>query len=203
LKEKVEQALINERIRAPRLQLITHEGSNIGIVPRDRALQMAREVGLDLVLIAESGSDGVPVVKIMDFGKAQYAKKKKQTEAKKHQKVIQIKELKMTTKIGEHDFQTKMNQAIQFLKEGKRVKVTLVFKGREIATKDERGHQFFDKINALLEAQGILKNVVQETEGRGGAPTGPASTMPGAGIGFVGGKLVLWARVYYLKTATK
>ena len=72
---------------------------------------MAEEAGLDLVIIAETGKDGVPVVKIMDFGKALYEKKKKQTEAKKHQKVIQVKEVKMSPKIGEHDYQTKIKQA--------------------------------------------------------------------------------------------
>ena len=113
---------------------------------RGDALKIAQEAGLDLVMIAEEGREGVPVAKIMDFGKALYEKKKKQHEAKKHQKVIQIKEVKMGPKIGEHDFQTKMRQAIDFLKEGKRVKITLFFKGRENATKIERGTELFDKI---------------------------------------------------------
>lgn len=78
--------LMNEQIRAPQLQLIDHEGINIGVVPRAQALRMAQEVGLDLVLLADSGKDGVPVVKILDIGKSLYEKKKKQSEAKKHQK---------------------------------------------------------------------------------------------------------------------
>ena len=85
-------------------------------------------------MIVESGKEGVPVVKIMDFGKALYEKKKKQHEAKKHQKLIQVKEVKISPKIGEHDFQTKMRQAMDFLNEGKRLKITLFFKGRENAT---------------------------------------------------------------------
>ena len=82
-----------------------------------------------MVLIAEEGREGVPVAKVMDFGKALYEKKKKQHEAKKHQKVIQIKEIKIAPKIGEHDFQTKMRQAMEFLKEGKRVKITCSSRG--------------------------------------------------------------------------
>ena len=140
-KEKKETGpQLNERIRAPRLQLIAEDGHNIGIVSRADALKLAHEASLDLVMIAEEGREGVPVAKIMDFGKSLYEKKKKQHEAKKHQKVIQVKEIKMAPKIGEHDFQTKMRQAIDFLKEGKRVKITLFFKGRENATKVERGN---------------------------------------------------------------
>ena len=179
LKEKKETGpLINERIRAPRLQLIAEDGHNIGIVSRGEALKLAQEAGLDLVVIAEEGREGVPVAKVMDFGKALYEKKKKQHEAKKHQKVIQIKEVKMGPKIGEHDFQTKMRQAIDFLNEGKRVKITLFFKGRENATKHERGAELFDKIAKTFEEHDILKNLNQEPDTRMGS---------------------LWSRVYFLK----
>lgn len=190
LREKVNQQplpLINERIRAPRVQVIGHDGANIGVIPREKALQLAREVSLDLVLIVEQGSEGVPVVKIMDFGKAQYSKKKKQTEAKKHQKVIQVKEVKLSPKIGEHDFQTKLNQAIDFLNSGKRVKITLFFRGREMGMKDEQGGQLFKKIDAYFEQNGSLKNLVVEQE-----PRMPAGSTPGP-------RMLLWSRVYYLK----
>ena len=143
---------INENIRFPRVQLITNDGQNIGVVSRDEALRSAHLAGLDLVLIAEQGSEGFPVTKIMDFGKLLYAKKKKQAEAKKHQKTIQVKEVKLRPKIGEHDFLTKMNQAVQFLKDGKHLKVTVAFRGREAITKEERGTQMFDKINAYFES---------------------------------------------------
>jgi translation initiation factor IF-3 len=176
---ETQQPPINERIRFPRVQLITHEGKNIGVVPRETALRMAYEAGLDLVLIADQGADGIPVVKIMDFGKARYAKKKKHAEARKTQKVIQVKEIKMSPKIGEHDFLTKMNQAIEFLNDGKRVKMTLFFRGREMATKEERGTQFFEKINRYFDEQGILKNMIQEPDARLGQ---------------------LWSRVCFLKT---
>ena len=116
-----------------------------GILSRDEALKLARQADLDLVLLSEKGGEGQPVVKIMDFGKALYAKKKQLAEAKKHQKVIEVKELKLRPKIGEHDYQTKMNQAIQFLKEGKHLKVTLMFKGREAAMRDEKEKSFLQK----------------------------------------------------------
>ncbi len=170
--------LINEKIRASKLQLITHEGQNIGEVSRSQALRMAQEVDLDLVVIAEKGKDGVPVAKIMDFGKVLYQKKKKLAEAKKHQKVIQIKEIKIRPKISEHDYQTKMKQAIQFLKAGKRLKVTLFFRGRENITKHVRGPELFKKVAKTLEEHGLLKDLVQEKDSKGGQT---------------------WSKIYYLK----
>lgn len=171
-------SLINEKIRYDKMQLITHDGKNEGIVSRDAALRMAREAGLDLVIIAEQGKDGIPVAKIMDHGKALYAKKKQIADAKKKQHVIQVKELKIRPKIGEHDFQTKMNQAIDFLQEGKRVKFTLVFKGREVMMKDERGNEIFDKISKAFESSPVASSLMQEKD----AVTDS-----------------LWSRVYYLK----
>lgn len=170
--------MINEKIRFERMQLITHDGKNLGIVSREDALREARFAGLDLVIIAESGADGVPVAKVLDFGKALYAKKKQLGEAKKHQKVIQVKELKLRPKIAEHDYQTKMNQCLQFLEEGKRVKITLTFRGREIAMKEDRGTELFDKIQKTVDEAGFAKNLVQEKDTK--TPQ-------------------LWSRVYYLK----
>ncbi|HRN77865.1 MAG TPA: translation initiation factor IF-3 [Candidatus Dependentiae bacterium] len=180
LKDKREKSpLINEKIRADRFQLIGSSGENIGVVSRSQALQQADEEGLDLVLIAESGKDGLPVAKIMDFGKVLYEKKKKKAEAKKHQKVIQVKEVKISPKIGEHDYQTKMKQAIQFLEDGKRVKFTLFFRGREQATKDERGDELFAKIEKTFRDNGFTSdNMLQESDMKAGR---------------------LWSRIYYLK----
>jgi translation initiation factor IF-3 len=178
LKAKNEGApLINEKIRFDKLQVISQEGKNLGVLSRDEALRKARQAELDLVLLAESGNEGYPVVKIMDFGKALYAKKKQQAEAKKHQKMIQVKELKLRPKIGEHDYQTKINQAIEFLKEGKHLKITLMFRGRETASRDERGEEMFNKINASFEDVGLTK-LVQEKDSK--APQ-------------------FWSRIYYLK----
>lgn len=169
---------INERIRADKVKLITQDGENVGVVPKFQALRMAQEANLDLVVIAENQDDGIPIAKIMDFGKSLYKKKKKQAEAKKHQKVIQVKEIKISPKIGEHDYQTKMKQAIQFLHDGKRVKITLFFKGREMATKGERGRELFEKINKTFEDQELLNNLIQEGDMQAGQ---------------------FWSRVYYLK----
>lgn len=160
------------------MQLITHTGENVGVVSRFDALRLAREVGLDLVLLADSGNEGVPVVKIMDFGKALYEKKKKQTEAKKHQKVILVKELKIRPKIGDHDYETKINQAVDFLEDGKRVKFTLCFRGREVMTKQERGDELFARIEKSLEDRGILENCLREKDSHAGQ---------------------FWSRIYYLK----
>lgn len=170
---------MNEKIRADKVQLITQDGENVGVVPKSQALRMAEEVELDLVVISD-GKDGVPIVKIMDFGKALYKKKKKSTETKKHQKVIQVKEIKLSPKIGEHDYQTKMKQATQFLQEGKRVKITLFFKGRENVTRDERGRELFNKINKTFEELGLLQNLAQEIDSVAGQ---------------------FWSRIYYLKPA--
>jgi translation initiation factor IF-3 len=168
---------INEQIRSPKIQLITHTGENIGVVPREQALRMAKEVDLDLVQISDNGDLGYPIAKIMDFGKALYLKKKKLADAKKHQKIVQVKELKIRPKIGEHDFLTKMKQAMQFLQDGKHVKVTLVFRGREIATSQQRGTELFDKMTSYLQEQG-LTNVSYEKDMR----AGPA-----------------WSRIYFTK----
>lgn len=171
-------ALVNDAIRAREVQLITETGENLGKVSRDDALDRARRVGLDLVMLSDGGGKGTPIVKIMDYGKELYNRKKKQAEAKKTQKIIQIKEVKIRPKIGEHDYQTKMKQALSFLRSGKRVKFTLFFRGREMATRQERGRVLFDRINASLEQEGLLDNLVQEKEMK----AGPA-----------------WSKIYYLK----
>ena len=170
--------LANKQIRAEKVQVISLDGENLGVLSKADALAQAVDANLDLVMIAESGNEGVPVTKIMDLGKALYLKKKKQAEAKKHQKVIQIKEVKMRPKISEHDYMTKMNHAIQFLKGGKRVKMTLIFRGRELATKEERGRLLFDKIEGTFNESDLSKEIVKDRDSRGGP---------------------MWSRVYYLK----
>jgi len=170
--------LVNEEIVFNKLQLIGSSGENIGVVSRETALEMALTAELDLVLMSENGKDGVPVAKIMDFGKALYERKKKLSEAKKKQKVIQIKEIKLRPKIGEHDFQTKMKQAVEFLKDGKHLKITLVFRGREVSAKEEYGSKFFGKIQKSFEAYGIAGSLIQEKDLKLGQ---------------------FWSRIYYLK----
>lgn len=178
-KEKEQQkSLVNERIRAPRVQLITEKGENLGVVSRHQALQLAQEAHLDLVMIAEMGKEGAPVVKIMDHGKSLYEKKKKLAEAKKHQKVIQVKEVKISPKIAANDYNTKMKQVMQFLREGKRVKITLIFRGRERSMRDERGQELFDKIDQTFVDHGFTDSLAQEKDAKMGS---------------------LWSRVYYIK----
>ena len=155
---------INRKIRADRLQLITHTGENLGVVSRTVALNTAEDAGLDLVIINDNGAEGVPVAKIMDYGKDLYLKKKKGSDAKRNQKSIKIKEVKFSPKIGDHDYQTKINRAVQFMNEGKRVKFTLVFRGREMVTKNEVGRALFDRINESLSEIG--SNLVSEQESK-------------------------------------
>lgn len=174
--------LVNERIRARDLQVITNDGQNLGIITRTEALRLAQEADLDLVLIADEGSEGVPVAKIMDFGKALYEKKKKQHEAKKHQKVVQVKEIKISPKISEHDYQTKMKQGVAFLQAGKHLKITLFFKGRENVVKEERGTELFDKIDKTLDEHGLLQHLAQERDAKSRNQ---------------------WSRVYFMKSGKK
>ncbi len=163
-REASNQPLMNEKIRFDSLQVIGDDGENKGVMSREDALRLARGANLDLVIIADQGSFGVPVAKVMDFGKALYAKKKQQADAKKNQKVIQVKELKFQPKIAEHDFVTKMNQGVQFLKDGKRLKITIEFKGREITLREERGTQLVQKIDKFLEDSGLSKRLIQEKD---------------------------------------
>lgn len=169
--------MVNEMIKAEQVRLITETGENIGVVSRREAQERAQSVGMDLVKIGEQ--DDLYVVKIMDFGKFLYLKKKQQNEAKKKQKVIQIKEIKMRPGIAEQDYLTKFRQAVEFLKEGKRVKFTLQFHGREIMMKNEHGQKFFDRLSKELEQQN-LGALIAEDEQKGGP---------------------FWSKVYYIKGA--
>lgn len=160
--------LINEAIKAPTVQLIVADGTNVGVVSRAEALTQARESGMDLVMLSESGAQGVPVVKILDHGKELYKNKKKQMEAKKNQKIILVKEVKIRPKIGEHDYERKIKQAIEFLGEGNRVKITVQFHGREVAFKAEQGGQLFEKIIQSFHAAGFTDRLGEEKEANAG-----------------------------------
>ncbi|HJZ23081.1 MAG TPA: translation initiation factor IF-3 [Candidatus Babeliales bacterium] len=169
--------LINEKIRFPLMQLILPDGTNLGVITREQALQKAHEYGLDLVIVTERGGDAAPIAKIVDFGKTEYEKKKKQTAAKKNQKVIKVKEIKVRPKIGEHDLGVKMRQGIDFLQDGMRLKITVSFRGREKALRNERGKEIFEKIDFYFK-QADLQNLVQEKDMRTDE---------------------MWSRIYYLK----
>ncbi len=121
---------MNEEIRAREVRLIGPDGEQIGIVPLREALQKAQDLNLDLVNIAPQATP--PVCRIMDFGKYRFEQSKKEKEARKKQKVINMKEVRFSATIEEHDFSTKLRHVINFLEKGDKVKCTLRFKGRQI-----------------------------------------------------------------------
>ena len=122
--------MINEQIRDKEIRLIDEEGNQVGVVSSKEAQKMADEKKLDLVKIAPTAKP--PVCKIMDYGKYRYDMVKKEKEAKKKQKVIEVKELRLSPNIDTHDVQVKVKKAIEFLKDGDKVKVSIRFRGREI-----------------------------------------------------------------------
>ncbi len=122
---------VNERIRANEIRLIGADGENVGVVTPARAMQMAEEAGLDLVEISPNAEP--PVCKIMDFGKYKYETQKREAEARKKQKIIEIKEIKFRPGTDIHDYEVKMRSVMKFLDEGDKVKITLRFRGREMA----------------------------------------------------------------------
>ncbi|ACE89289.1 UNVERIFIED_ORG: translation initiation factor IF-3 [Rhizobium etli] len=135
----------NREIRIPKVQLIAADGQNMGIVPTDQALRMAEEAGLDLVEISPNAEP--PVCKILDLGKLKYANQKKAAEARKKQKIVEVKEIKMRPNIDTHDYEVKMKAMGRFFDEGDKVKVTLKFRGREMAHQ-ELGMKLLQQVKA-------------------------------------------------------
>jgi translation initiation factor IF-3 len=136
---------INEMIPAREVRVIDEERNALGVMPTVQAIQLARERGLDLVEIAPTADP--PVCKITDYGKFLYEQHKKDHEAKKHQKQIQIKEIKFRPKISIHDYDFKMKHVRRFLVEGNKVKITVMLRGRE-KQKPELGYQVLDRVLA-------------------------------------------------------
>jgi translation initiation factor IF-3 len=122
---------MNDRIRAREVRVIDNEGNQLGVMAPFEALKIARERGLDLVEISPNANP--PVCKIQDYGKFLYEKEKQERAAKKHQKVITVKEVKFRINVDEHDYQTKKNHVLRFLNDGDKVKATIFFRGREMA----------------------------------------------------------------------
>ncbi|MEB3222805.1 MAG: translation initiation factor IF-3 [Candidatus Sericytochromatia bacterium] len=125
-----ETAIINERIRARELRVIDDNGEQLGILVSREALRIAQEKNLDLVLVAADANP--PVAKIMDYGRHKFETEKKNREARKKQHVVSLKELTLSYKIGEHDYQVRLRSLQKFIKEGDKVKVTIRFRGREV-----------------------------------------------------------------------
>ncbi|MCP4347814.1 MAG: translation initiation factor IF-3 [Desulfobacterales bacterium] len=134
---------MNQRIRAKEVRVIDPEGNQIGIIPTYKALAVANDFGLDLVEISPNADP--PVCKIMDYGRYKYELTKKQQEAKKKQSTFQIKEIKVRPKTGEHDLQVKIGHIKKFLDKKDKVKVTVIFRGREI-TLSQQGRTLLTKI---------------------------------------------------------
>jgi translation initiation factor IF-3 len=153
---------INEAIRMREVRLIDGEGNQKGIVPTLEALRMAREAGLDLVEVAPQAQP--PVCKLLDYGKYKFDLEKKTRESKKHQKQVRIKEIRMQPKIDDHDLDFKTRHVREFLDEGNKVKVTVRFRGRELAH-TELGRAVLDRILEMLEGDFVLERAAQ-MEGR-------------------------------------
>ena len=127
----VKEAGINWDIRAPEVRVIDAEGKQVGILPLKEAMKIAEEKGLDLVEVAPNSQP--PVCRVMNYGKYKYQQSKRTQEARKHQTVIHVKEVKVRPRTEEHDFQFKLRHVKRFLDEGNKVKISILFRGREIA----------------------------------------------------------------------
>ncbi|MGE6628933.1 translation initiation factor IF-3 [Bacillus sp. NPDC077027] len=136
--------LVNEGIRAREVRLIGQNGDQLGIKTRQEALEIAVKANLDLVLVAANAKP--PVCRIMDYGKFRFEQQKKDKEARKNQKIISLKEVRLSPTIDEHDFNTKLRNAIKFLEKGDKVKASIRFKGRAITHK-EIGQRVLDRFS--------------------------------------------------------
>ena len=154
--------MINEQIRDKEVRLIGEDGEQLGIVPGKEALRMAQEAELDLVKIAPTAKP--PVCKIIDYGKYRYELARKEKEARKKQKVIEIKEVRLSPNIDTNDLNTKVNNAKKFIGKGNKVKVTLRFRGREMAHVQSSKH-ILDDFAALLEDVAVVEKPAK-MEGR-------------------------------------
>ncbi len=144
----------NERIRAREIRVIDDQGAMIGVIQPYEALKMAREKNLDLVEIAPTAQP--PVCRIMDFGKYLYQQEKREREAKKHQKVITVKEVKFRINVDEHDYETKKNHVLRFLEEGDKVKATIFFRGREM-TRQSLGREILERLINDVGDKGVVE----------------------------------------------
>ena len=147
---------VNRQIRAHEVRLIDENGEQKGVIKTFDAIRMAEEAGLDLVEVSPNANP--PVCKILDFGKYRYELEKKQRDAKKNQAVIKVKEIRMQPKIDRHDLETKSKFIAEFLTEGNKVKVSIRFRGRELAH-PELGKDVLDRILEILSENGVQYNL--------------------------------------------
>ena len=146
---------INEAIRVPNVRLVDSDGSQVGIKPTAEALEYAYSKDLDLVEVASSADP--PVCRIMDYGKYKYEQEQKTKTARKHQSQIQVKEIKLRPKIGVHDYETKKGHVVRFLNSRAKVKVTIMFRGRE-QTHPERGRDLLMRLADDVKELGTIES---------------------------------------------
>ena len=154
--------MINEQIRDKEIRLVGEDGSQLGVMPTRDAMRMAEEAGLDLVKIAPTAKP--PVCKIVDYGKYKYEMLRKEKEARKKQRTIEIKEIRLSPNIDTNDLNTKINAASKFLTKGDRVKITLRFRGREMAHMNSSKHILDDFAQSLSDISVVEK--APKVEGR-------------------------------------
>lgn len=147
------ELLINEEIRDKEVRVIDADGSQLGVLSGKEALKLALSKDLDLVKIAPQATP--PVCRIMNYGKFKFEQSKREKEARKNQKIVEVKEVRMSLNIDTHDFNTKVNQAIKFLKSGDKVKVSVRFRGREMAHTN-LGHGLLDRFKTAVEEIGSV-----------------------------------------------
>ena len=153
---------INERIRVPEVRLIGADGEQVGVVPTDKAMAQAREADLDLVEVAADARP--PVVRLLDYSKYKYEQEQKAKAARKHQQQVNIREIKLRPKIADHDYNTKKGHVERFLRHGDKVKITIMFRGREQAH-PERGRALLQRLFEDLGDQAVIEQNPQQ-EGR-------------------------------------
>ena len=153
---------INRKIRAREVRVIDPDGEQIGVVPIETALATAADLGLDLVEVSPNANP--PVCKIMDYGRYKYEQTKKKQEAKKKQTTFQVKEIKVRPKTGDHDLQVKMGHIRKFLGKKDKVKVTVLFRGREITLSD-RGRELLQRIATEFDDIAVVEQL-PKFEGR-------------------------------------
>ncbi len=146
---------VNETIRVPQVRLIDDDGSQIGVKARDEALEYAWAKNLDLVEVAPDANP--PVCRVMDYGKYRYDQEQKQKLARKHQSTITIKEIKLRPKIDPHDYATKKGHVVRFLRQRDKVKVTIMFRGREMSH-PERGRALLERLAEDVSELGVIES---------------------------------------------
>ncbi|WP_242946648.1 MULTISPECIES: translation initiation factor IF-3 [Carboxydocella] len=153
---------MNEEIRVKEVRVVDENGEQLGIMPIKDALRIAAERNLDLVEVAPTAKP--PVCRIMDYGKYRYEQSKREKEARKKQKVISVKEIKLRPSIEQHDFEVKANHVLRFLKDGDKVKATIMFRGREI-THPELGQQLLERLADYVRDYAVVERA-PKVEGR-------------------------------------